>query len=423
MAAELRSKKRSSTGDATTSVNKKVKTAKSADKPTPLKSALKKTSKTETVAEEQPAAPAKEKKSKSTKASKKDVKEDDGDVAITEETAVVNGDKPVKVKRTKMTKPAAGKPTKATKTTTVAATDAPSDDADADSDAGPTTTTSDPTTDLTPDQTAALLAGFSDSASDSETEETGLDISTLPQPPTTKAVQKQIAAAASADPEKTPGVIYIGRIPHGFYEPQMRAYFSQFGEITHLKLARNPKTGKSRHFAFVEFASAAVAGIVVKTMDKYLMFGHILQVRNVPAERVGEGFWKGSGRGKKVMPRNRLEGARLRRGVGRDEWEGRVGREEKKRAEKKRQLKELMGYEFESPAVKTVGSVPVRAAGVVEAVEAEKTVDDGEEAVEAIEATPEGVTTTEKVTGKKRPAAKDAGVVKKSKKFKKAVVA
>lgn len=37
------------------------------------------------------------------------------------------------------------------------------------------------------------------------------------------------------------GVIYLGRIPHGFYEDQMRDYFSQFGEITRLRLSRNKK--------------------------------------------------------------------------------------------------------------------------------------------------------------------------------------
>jgi nucleolar protein 15 len=37
------------------------------------------------------------------------------------------------------------------------------------------------------------------------------------------------------------GVVYLGRIPHGFYEEQMRAYFSQFGDISRLRLSRNKK--------------------------------------------------------------------------------------------------------------------------------------------------------------------------------------
>jgi len=37
------------------------------------------------------------------------------------------------------------------------------------------------------------------------------------------------------------GVVYLSRIPHGFYEDQLRAYFSQFGDITRLRLSRNKK--------------------------------------------------------------------------------------------------------------------------------------------------------------------------------------
>lgn len=37
------------------------------------------------------------------------------------------------------------------------------------------------------------------------------------------------------------GVIYLGRIPHGFYEDEMRSYFSQFGSVTRLKLYRSKK--------------------------------------------------------------------------------------------------------------------------------------------------------------------------------------
>lgn len=35
------------------------------------------------------------------------------------------------------------------------------------------------------------------------------------------------------------GTIYLGRIPHGFHEEEMKSYFSQFGEISRLRLSRN----------------------------------------------------------------------------------------------------------------------------------------------------------------------------------------
>ena len=36
-------------------------------------------------------------------------------------------------------------------------------------------------------------------------------------------------------------VVYLGHIPHGFYEEEMNKYFSQFGTVTRLKLARSKK--------------------------------------------------------------------------------------------------------------------------------------------------------------------------------------
>ena len=37
------------------------------------------------------------------------------------------------------------------------------------------------------------------------------------------------------------GVIYVGHLPHGFYEVQLRGYFSQFGKVTKVHISRNKK--------------------------------------------------------------------------------------------------------------------------------------------------------------------------------------
>lgn len=36
-------------------------------------------------------------------------------------------------------------------------------------------------------------------------------------------------------------MLYLGRLPHGFYEDQLKAYFAQFGTVTRLRLSRNKK--------------------------------------------------------------------------------------------------------------------------------------------------------------------------------------
>nr|GMD52744.1 uncharacterized RNA-binding protein C1827.05C-like [Ipomoea batatas] len=91
-------------------------------------------------------------------------------------------------------------------------------------------------------------------------------------------------------------VLYIGRIPHGFYENEMEGFFKQFGTIKRLRIARNKKTGKSKHFGFIEFESPEVAKIVSETMHNYLLFEHVLQVHLVPPERVHPKLWNGVNR-------------------------------------------------------------------------------------------------------------------------------
>ncbi|KAK3631510.1 nucleolar protein [Elasticomyces elasticus] len=364
MSTETANKKRKSSGDAV-SATKKVKTDKSASKPAPLKSALKKTvpkdevavkkTKTSKTSEKRPAKdipvaekPTKAKAAKETAMKEKPAKE----IAVKE--------KPVKAKKD-VVKEEVTQPEKSTKKkgakAVSKAVEAVAEDNE-DDDLG-LEDTIDSGAALTEDQTAALIAGFSSSEDEAEEEEDGVAIAKLPQVPSMADVQKRIKDATAADPERSPGVVYVGRVPHGFYEPQMRAYFSQFGTIKNMRLARNRKTGKSQHYAFIEFSSKAVAEIVAKTMDKYLLFGHIMQVRIVPQEQVKENMWKGTGRRKKPAPRNRLEGSALKRGKVREDWEKKIEAEEKKRAAKAEQLKE-MGYEFEMPAVKAVGDVPVK---------------------------------------------------------------
>lgn len=196
--------------------------------------------------------------------------------------------------------------------------------------------------------------------------ETGQDVGKIPK--VSKEVQKA-AKSSSGDA----GVLYIGRIPHGFYEHEMRQYFEQFGPINKLRLSRNKKTGASKHFAFAEFAEASTAEIVAKTMDNYLLFGHILKCRVIPKEKVHEDLFKGANRRFKQVPWNKMAGNRLEKPRTESAWANKVSKEQGKRAKKAAKLKEL-GYEFEAPEIK---SVPAPAA-----------IENGEAEAKAIEAPP-----------------------------------
>lgn len=139
----------------------------------------------------------------------------------------------------------------------------------------------------------------------------------------------------------------------------MRAYFSQFGDITRLRLSRNKKTGQSKHYAFIEFASREVAKIVSATMDKYLLFGHILQVRLIAPEEVHKDLFKGANQRFKVVPRNKMQGRQLRLPQEREVWEKRIAKETKRRKQKEEKLK-MLGYEFSGPKLTSTETIPFR---------------------------------------------------------------
>lgn len=201
-------------------------------------------------------------------------------------------------------------------------------------------------------------------------------------PDVSQAVEK--AAKTKSDGES--GVIYIGRIPHGFYEHEMKQYFSQFGDINKLRLSRNKKTGQSKHFAFIEFAEAAVADIVAKTMNNYLLFGHILKCRTIPKEQVHEDLFKGGNKRFKKVPWNKIRGAQLTKPLSESQWEQKVTKEQAKRAKKAEALK-AMGYEFEAPQIKDVPPPAV----IEEGVDAKAIEGPVAEITETITETPEEV--------------------------------
>ena len=90
--------------------------------------------------------------------------------------------------------------------------------------------------------------------------------------------------------------IYLGHIPHGFYEKEMRSYFSQFGDVNRLRLARSAKTGRSKGYAFIEFNEPEVAKIAAETMNNYLLFGQLLVCKQLPAKDIHPDTFKGANR-------------------------------------------------------------------------------------------------------------------------------
>ena len=86
-------------------------------------------------------------------------------------------------------------------------------------------------------------------------------------------------------------MVKISSLPHGFYEDQLKGYFTQFGTVTNVKVVRSLKTGRSKGVAFVEFSVPEVAEIAAETMNNYLLFKSLLKTEYIPPNKVKPGLF------------------------------------------------------------------------------------------------------------------------------------
>ncbi|CCJ28948.1 unnamed protein product [Pneumocystis jirovecii] len=152
--------------------------------------------------------------------------------------------------------------------------------------------------------------------------------------------------------DKESNVIYLGRIPHGFYESEMKSYFKQFGTVTRIKLSRNKKTGKSKHYAFIEFESAKIARIVAKTMNNYLLFGHILKCSVIPQNKIHKSMFIGSNKQFRPIPWSKIIKKRYEEPKTKKQWIKLQKRNDSRLRKKMLLLKKLeINYEYQKDKV------------------------------------------------------------------------
>ena len=51
--------------------------------------------------------------------------------------------------------------------------------------------------------------------------------------------------------KSTRGLVYIGHIPYGFFEDEMKEYFEQFGKVTRVRVARSKKVSTKIFIRFI----------------------------------------------------------------------------------------------------------------------------------------------------------------------------
>jgi len=102
--------------------------------------------------------------------------------------------------------------------------------------------------------------------------------------------QKVVENSSKSTPNES-NIIYLGHIPSGFFEIEMRRFFSQFGRIKRLKLYRSKATRNSKGYAFIEFKDNGIAEVVAESMNGYHMFEKKLVCHVVPFEQIHDNMF------------------------------------------------------------------------------------------------------------------------------------
>ena len=100
---------------------------------------------------------------------------------------------------------------------------------------------------------------------------------TLKAKPANKMTRRFNKLRLKTEESEKRGIVYVGHLPKGFNEEELKKFFGQFGTVSKLRVSRSKKTGRSKGYAFLEFEDKEVAKIAVGAMDKYLMFGKQIQ--------------------------------------------------------------------------------------------------------------------------------------------------
>lgn len=72
--------------------------------------------------------------------------------------------------------------------------------------------------------------------------------------------------------------LYVGNLSWGINDDSLKAAFAEFGEVTSAQVAIDRMTGRSRGFAFVEFATDEAAAAAVAGLDGRELDGRELRV-------------------------------------------------------------------------------------------------------------------------------------------------
>jgi RNA recognition motif-containing protein len=109
--------------------------------------------------------------------------------------------------------------------------------------------------------------------------------------------------------------LYVGNLSYNTTEAQVRALFSQVGEITDVALITDRETGRAKGFGFVEMATDEAAQEAIKRFNGYTLDNRNLTVNEARPreERPSRGGFGGGGGGGRRDDRGGDRGGRSNR--------------------------------------------------------------------------------------------------------------
>lgn len=94
-----------------------------------------------------------------------------------------------------------------------------------------------------------------------------------------------------------PTRLFVGNLSYQTMENDLQDYFSQAGVVNSVNLMLDKMTGKSRGFAFIEFADAAEAHKAIEQFHNKDFQGRALTVNIARPREERAPRWSGSNRG------------------------------------------------------------------------------------------------------------------------------
>lgn len=72
--------------------------------------------------------------------------------------------------------------------------------------------------------------------------------------------------------------IYVGNLPYSLTEDELRAAFSQFGEVSSVNIIMDRMSGQSKGFGFVEMPDNTEADEAIKALNESALNGRNIKV-------------------------------------------------------------------------------------------------------------------------------------------------